>query len=51
MEIQDEKVMYDTLDAGLAAGYRLIDTAQLYGTEQIVGEALDQLLPKHKLKR
>lgn len=43
--------MFATLDAGLAAGYRMIDSAQLYGNEATIGEALNELLPKYKLKR
>jgi len=39
------------LDAGLAAGYRHIDTAAGYRNEQHIGAALAELLPKHGLRR
>lgn len=50
-EMKDKDVLYDVLDAALAAGYRLIDTAAVYGNEAFIGEALVRLLPKHGLKR
>ncbi|KAF5282573.1 hypothetical protein FQA39_LY04980 [Lamprigera yunnana] len=35
----------------LSMGYRLIDTAAIYGNEKIIGQALKKLLPKYKLTR
>uniref|UniRef100_A0A915KF37 NADP-dependent oxidoreductase domain-containing protein n=1 Tax=Romanomermis culicivorax TaxID=13658 RepID=A0A915KF37_ROMCU len=31
--------------------YRFIDTAYLYGNEKVIGELLEDLLPKYQLKR
>ena len=39
------------LDAALATGYTLIDTAQLYKNEKAIGDVLQILLPKHNMKR
>ncbi|XP_056631483.1 uncharacterized protein LOC130441722 [Diorhabda sublineata] len=39
------------MDIALEAGYRLFDTAAMYGNEKDLGEALKKLLPKHNLKR
>ncbi|XP_060520228.1 glyoxal reductase-like isoform X2 [Cylas formicarius] len=41
----------EILDNALAAGYRLFDTAKMYGNEDDIGKAFKNLLPKHKLKR
>lgn len=46
-----EKVIFDILNAALNAGYRFIDTAQVYCNEQFIGNALKVLLPKYNLKR
>ncbi|CAJ0922540.1 unnamed protein product, partial [Mesorhabditis belari] len=43
--------MYRIMDEALAAGYRTFDTAQMYGNEAAVGEALNTLLPKYRLNR
>ncbi|CAJ0939561.1 unnamed protein product, partial [Mesorhabditis belari] len=40
-----------SLDAALSAGYRFIDTAQIYGNEAAIGKALKELLPKYNLSR
>ncbi|VEN59803.1 unnamed protein product [Callosobruchus maculatus] len=40
-----------TIDLALAAGYRLFDTATMYGNESELGEAFKVLLPKHNLER
>lgn len=39
------------VEAALSAGYRYIDTAQVYGNEAAIGDALALLLPKYNLKR
>lgn len=44
-------VVHRTLDAALAVGYRLIDTASCYRNEKDIGEALAVLLTKHNLQR
>lgn len=43
--------IFALVDAALAAGYRYIDTAQLYENEAAIGTALATLLPKYGLKR
>ncbi len=50
-QVKDSKVIFDVIDAGLEAGYRLIDTAACYKNEGFIADALDTLLPKHGLKR
>ncbi|KAF2898554.1 hypothetical protein ILUMI_07625 [Ignelater luminosus] len=49
--IDGERQTKEVLDKALSAGYRLIDTAAMYGNEQDIGLALKELLPKHNLKR
>ncbi|CAH0546884.1 unnamed protein product [Brassicogethes aeneus] len=49
--IKEKENVEDVLDKAFAAGYRLIDTAKLYGNEIYIGEALKILLPKHNLTR
>lgn len=44
-------LIYEVLDYALEAGYRLIDTAVVYGNEEDIGEALTTLLPKYNLNR
>ena len=39
------------IDEALTAGYRLFDTAHMYGNEKFLGVAFKSLLKKHKLKR
>lgn len=50
-QIRSETVLRDVIDVGLAVGYRLIDTAQVYGNEPAIGRILQELLPKHGLSR
>lgn len=50
-QIQSAKEINKVLDAALEAGYRFIDTAQVYKNEEKIGDALKELLPKHGLKR
>uniref|UniRef100_A0A0N4ZNR8 Aldo_ket_red domain-containing protein n=1 Tax=Parastrongyloides trichosuri TaxID=131310 RepID=A0A0N4ZNR8_PARTI len=45
------KDIFDCLDTALECGYRLIDTAQCYGNEEAIGDALQILLPKYGLSR
>ncbi|KAM3825232.1 glyoxal reductase-like [Vipera latastei] len=40
-----------SLDAALENGYRLVDTAAVYGNEAALGRALKDLLPRHRLAR
>lgn len=46
----DEKTL-KVMDMALEAGYRLFDTAAMYGNEDEIGKALKKLLPKHNLSR
>jgi len=46
-----EKVIKDSIRAALDCGYRHIDTAYLYKTEQVVGEVLREYFSSKKLKR
>ncbi|CAG9816340.1 unnamed protein product [Phaedon cochleariae] len=50
-QIQGADLIKQVLDDALAAGYRLIDSATLYGNEADIGKALKELLPKHNLSR
>uniref|UniRef100_A0A0N5B2N3 Aldo_ket_red domain-containing protein n=1 Tax=Strongyloides papillosus TaxID=174720 RepID=A0A0N5B2N3_STREA len=43
--------IYQCLDVALQCGYRFIDTAQCYGNEKAIGDALQILLPKYNLGR
>ncbi|CEF67508.1 Aldo/keto reductase subgroup family and NADP-dependent oxidoreductase domain-containing protein [Strongyloides ratti] len=43
--------IYQCLDVALQTGYRFIDTAQCYGNEKAIGDALKILLQKYNLKR
>lgn len=49
-QIKSKAVIYNVIDSGLAAGYRLIDTAACYQNERFIGEALEELLPKHGMQ-
>nr|XP_060614397.1 glyoxal reductase-like [Anolis sagrei ordinatus] len=40
-----------SLEAALENGYRLVDTAAVYGNEAAIGSALNTLLPRHGLSR
>lgn len=50
-QIRNENILRNVVDAALSCGYRLFDTAQLYGTEAALGRAFAEFLPKYKLKR
>ncbi|XP_065156428.1 uncharacterized protein [Atheta coriaria] len=49
--VRGRALIYEVLDYALEAGYRLIDTAVVYGNEEDIGEALTTLLPKYNLNR
>jgi len=49
--LTETETISNALDAALACGYRLIDTAQIYKNEAEIGKALKILMPKHGLKR
>ncbi|HSD62326.1 MAG TPA: aldo/keto reductase, partial [Ignavibacteriaceae bacterium] len=40
--IKGEKTVKESLTAALDAGYRLIDTAQMYENEEYIGEAIQE---------
>lgn len=50
-QISSEQTIFRVVNAALEAGYRSIDTAQIYRNEQHIGKALKELLPKYGLKR
>ncbi|XP_018321268.1 uncharacterized protein LOC108734282 [Agrilus planipennis] len=50
-QIRGKQKITEVLELALTSGYRLIDTAAVYGNEQHIGSALKTLLPKYKLKR
>lgn len=39
-QLRDEKTIKESVGAALEAGYRLIDTAQMYDNEKFIGEAI-----------
>ncbi|XP_078238076.1 glyoxal reductase isoform X1 [Pogona vitticeps] len=49
--LQGEETVRLSLDAALENGYRLVDTAAVYGNEATLGRALRALLPRHGLTR
>ncbi|XP_041987898.1 uncharacterized oxidoreductase YtbE-like [Aricia agestis] len=49
--IRESEILHGTLDAALGAGYRMFDTAAVYGNEQFLGDSLRHLLPKYGLTR
>jgi diketogulonate reductase-like aldo/keto reductase len=49
--IKDEEGLRIAIDTALDSGYRFIDTAQVYRNEEMVGNALKDLLPKYQLTR
>ncbi|XP_042300659.1 glyoxal reductase-like, partial [Sceloporus undulatus] len=49
--LRDEEAVRLSLDAALENGYRLVDTAAVYGNEATIGRALSELLPRHGLTR
>uniref|UniRef100_A0A914WTE9 NADP-dependent oxidoreductase domain-containing protein n=1 Tax=Plectus sambesii TaxID=2011161 RepID=A0A914WTE9_9BILA len=50
-QIKGQEAINVSIDAALGAGYRLIDTAKVYGNEKEIGNALQEYLPKRNLKR
>uniref|UniRef100_A0A914X700 NADP-dependent oxidoreductase domain-containing protein n=1 Tax=Plectus sambesii TaxID=2011161 RepID=A0A914X700_9BILA len=50
-QIKGQEAISVSIDAALGAGYRLIDTAKVYGNEKEIGNALQEYLPKYNLKR
>uniref|UniRef100_A0A6P7GY36 Aldo-keto reductase family 1 member A1-like n=1 Tax=Diabrotica virgifera virgifera TaxID=50390 RepID=A0A6P7GY36_DIAVI len=48
-QVRGDDLIKSVLDHALAAGYRLIDSAAVYGNEVSIGKALKELLPKHNL--
>lgn len=49
--VRGKEHVYDILLAGYKAGYRLIDSARMYGNEQDIGWALKKLEKEHKIPR
>ncbi|XP_058016672.1 glyoxal reductase-like [Ahaetulla prasina] len=49
--LKGDEAVRASLDAALANGYRLVDTAAVYGNEATLGRALKDLLPRHRLSR
>ncbi|XP_026572163.1 uncharacterized protein LOC113446638 isoform X1 [Pseudonaja textilis] len=49
--LKGDEAVQASLDAALANGYRLVDTATVYGNEAAIGQALKDLLPRHHLTR
>ncbi|KHN80193.1 Alcohol dehydrogenase [NADP(+)] [Toxocara canis] len=47
----DPNALTDALRAALDAGYRLIDTAYVYGNEAVIGKVLHEYFTTKKLKR
>ncbi|VDK56676.1 unnamed protein product [Anisakis simplex] len=47
----DPQSLTDALRAALDAGYRLIDTAYVYGNEAVIGKVLSEYISAGKLKR
>ncbi|KAF7639706.1 Aldo_ket_red domain-containing protein [Meloidogyne graminicola] len=50
-KIVDQTLMDSSVDTALKCGYRFFDTAKLYQNEKQLGNSLEKLLPKYKLKR
>ncbi|CAG5007965.1 unnamed protein product, partial [Parnassius apollo] len=49
--VRQPDVIVQAVDEALAAGYRLFDTAAVYGNEGALGDAFRKLLPKYNLER
>ncbi|CAG9130487.1 unnamed protein product [Plutella xylostella] len=49
--IRNESVLMQAVDDALRTGYRMFDTAAVYGNEQYLKKAFNQLLPKYGLER
>ncbi|CAD6188068.1 unnamed protein product [Caenorhabditis auriculariae] len=50
-EMKSEVTLEDVIRTGLETGYRLIDTAQVYGNEGSIGRILEKVLPELGLTR
>ena len=50
-QLKDAALLYNVIDKGLESGIRLIDTAQCYKNEELIGNMLPNLLKKHSLNR
>lgn len=50
-QISRKEIFEQTMDAALKHGYRLFDTAPIYGTEAVLANSLKTLLPKYNLQR
>lgn len=50
-KVQGRDLIYEVIDEALKAGYRSIDTAEVYRNEEDIGYALSKLLPKYNLQR
>ena len=50
-QLKEEATLVPVLDSAFKMGIRLIDTAQSYKNEEIIGRNLSNLLSKHTLKR
>lgn len=50
-KITGQETVSTAVDAALAAGYRMFDTAKYYNNERELGIALEEMLAKHALKR
>ena len=51
IQAKEESELKPALIAALDAGYRLIDTAYVYGNEHLIGETLEEYFKSGKLKR
>ncbi|XP_038216974.1 uncharacterized oxidoreductase YtbE-like isoform X2 [Zerene cesonia] len=49
--VRTAEEIYKVVDTALGAGYRLFDTAGVYGNEVFLGQAFRTLLPKYQLDR
>ncbi|PIO70313.1 2,5-diketo-D-gluconic acid reductase A domain protein, partial [Teladorsagia circumcincta] len=49
--INGQQSVNSSVQKALEAGYRLFDTAELYGNEAELGAALEEYMPKYGLKR
>jgi len=50
-QVRGKETIEQAINAALNAGYRLIDTAQVYQNEADIGNLLKTLLPKYNLRR
>lgn len=49
--LRGEEIVHLSMAAALENGYRLVDTAAVYGNEAAIGRALSKLLPRYSLSR